>query len=76
MQNQNNNRSNKIHLAIETLSKEFSSLDLSFHQIQNSFPGNVTSYWPGNKNEDVLVCVFKGYEINKPFQRQDFFFIN
>lgn len=76
MQNQNNNRSNKIHLAIETLSKEFSSLDLSFHQIPNSFPGNVTSYWPGSENEDVLVCVFKGKEINEPFHRQDFFFIN
>lgn len=70
------NRENKIQSAIETLSKEFSSLDLTFHQIPNSFPGNVTSYWPGSENEDVLVCVFKGNEINEPFHRQDFFFIN
>ena len=35
-----------------------------------------SSYWPGDENEDVLVCVFKGKEISEPFHRQDFFFIN
>lgn len=70
------NRSNKIQSAIEILASQFSSLDLSFHQIPDSFPGDVTSYWPGNADEDVLVCVFKGSEIKEPFHRQDFFFIN
>ncbi len=70
------NRSNNIQSAIEILASQFSSLDLSFHQIPDSFPGDVTSYWPGNADEDVLVCVFKGSEIKEPFHRQDFFFIN
>jgi len=39
-------------------------------------PSDVTSYWPGTDDEDVLVCVFNGDEINEPFHRQDFFFIN
>lgn len=62
--------------ALLKLGAEFSSLDLTFHQISNSFPGDVTSYWPGEENEDVLVCVFKGKQIHEPFHRQDFFFIN
>lgn len=69
-------RITEISSAIESLSRQFSSLDLSFHQIPNSFPGDVTSYWPGDKDEDVLVCVFRGSEIHEPFHRQDFFFIN
>lgn len=65
-----------VQTALEKLATDFSSLDLTFHQIPNSFPGDVTSYWPGAKNEDVLVCVFKGNQIHEPFHRQDFFFIN
>lgn len=69
-------RKNILESAITKLGNEFSSLDLSFHQIQGSFKGDVTSYWPGSEDEDVLVCVFKGNEIKEPFHRQDFFFIN
>jgi len=39
-------------------------------------PSDVTSYWPSTDDEDALICVFNGDEINEPFHRQDFFFIN
>lgn len=65
-----------IQAAIDKLGADFSSLDLTFHQIPGSFKGDVTSYWPGDESEDVLVCVFKGNQIHEPFHRQDFFFIN
>lgn len=65
-----------IDLAINKLAVEFASLDLTFHQMKNGKPGDVTSYWPGTVDEDVLVCVFNGKEIHEPFHRQDFFFIN
>lgn len=65
-----------LNLAVNKLGIEFSSLDLSFHQMENGTPGDITSYWPGDENEDVLVCVFKGKRISEPFHRQDFFFIN
>jgi AraC-like DNA-binding protein len=55
---------------------EFASLDLTFHRMKDGKPGDVTSYWPGSEDEDVLVCVFNGKEIHEPFHRQDFFFIN
>ncbi len=65
-----------LSLAIDKLGKEFDSLDLTFHPMETGNPKDVTSYWPGEDNEDVIVCVFKGEEIREPFHRQDFFFIN
>lgn len=65
-----------LSLAINKLGIEFNSLDLSFHQMKSGKPGDITSYWPGDESEDVLVCVFKGKKISEPFHRQDFFFIN
>lgn len=69
-------KSNQTELAINKLGIEFQNLDLSFHQMENARAGDITSYWPGKEDEDVLICAFKGYEINEPFHRQDFFFIN
>lgn len=70
------NRSKMLNLAINKLGKEFSSLDLTFHQMKEGKRGDVTSFWPGGEDEDILICVFKGASINEPFHRQDFFFIN
>lgn len=65
-----------IKRAIDTLGAEFSSLDLTFHKMDGVKPDDVTSYWPGEDNEDVMMCVFKGRHIHEPFHRQDFFFLN
>ncbi len=67
---------NRLEAALSQLGNEFDALDLTFHEFKAGRPGDVTSYWPGADNEDVMVCVFKGYEINEPFHRQDFFFLN
>ena len=68
--------SKAVELALNKLGIEFSSLDLSFHKMKNAQADDITSYWPGDINEDVIVCAFKGKEIHEPFHRQDFFFIN
>ena len=70
------NRRKLLDLAINKLGVEFADLDLTFHKMENGKQGDVTSYWPGRDDEDILVCVFKGKEISEPFHRQDFFFIN
>lgn len=69
-------RNRMLTLAIDKLGKEFDSLDLTFHPMNTGNPTDVTSYWPGSEDEDVLVCLFKGEQIHEPFHRQDFFFIN
>ncbi|MBQ8162562.1 MAG: helix-turn-helix transcriptional regulator [Clostridia bacterium] len=65
-----------VQIAINKLSAAFHSLDLTFHQIPGNDEGDVTSYFPGAPEEDILVCVFQGKQIHEPFHRQDFFFIN
>lgn len=70
------NTAKMLKLAINKLGLEFDDLDLTFHKMDTNDPTDVTSYWPGADNEDVMVCVFKGKEIHEPFHRQDFFFIN
>ena len=69
-------RNKLLSLAIDKLGAEFDDLDLTFHKMDTGIPDDVTSYWPGGVDEDVLVCVFKSDEIHEPFHRQDFFFIN
>ena len=32
--------------------------------------------WPGEENEDIMVCVHKGKSIFETFHQQDFFFLN
>ncbi len=68
-------RDDELENAINTLASQFEDLDLSFHKMNNS-NDDITSYFPGAIDEDILVCVFKGKEIQEPFHRQDFFFIN
>ena len=70
------NRTKLLNLAIDNLAVEFSSLDLTFYKMKDGRSGDVTSYWPGGENEDIVICVFKGKTIHEPFHRQDFFFIN
>ena len=70
------NHSKMLNLAINKLGQEFNSLDLTFHQMKEGKQGDVTSFWPGSAEEDILICVFKGTAINEPFHRQNFFFIN
>lgn len=57
----------QIELAIHKLGIEFETLDLSFHKMKNGRPDDITSYWPGDAAEDVIVCAFKGHEIREPF---------
>ena len=65
-----------LELSLEKLATEFRTLDLTFRRMENAGKDDVTSYWPGNADEDVMICVFKGKEIEEPFHRQDFFFLN
>ncbi|MBR9962276.1 hypothetical protein [Anaerostipes sp. Marseille-Q3525] len=67
-------RQKYIDLAIHKLAVAFASLDLTFHPMNTGVPGDITSYWPGSDDEDILICVFKGNQIHEPFHRQDFFF--
>lgn len=65
-----------IDLAIDKLAAQFNDLDITFHEYKAGKKGDVISFFPGEENEDILICVFKGRYIHEPFHRQDFFFVN
>ncbi len=62
--------------ALVKLGKAFSGLGWDFRKQTGDPSPEIVSYWPGDPNEDVMVCVLKDGQINEPFHRQDFFFFN
>lgn len=62
--------------AVAELGRRFPKLDLTFHETVSGDRTYLTSYWPGRKDEDVMVCAYVGDSISEPFHRQDFFFLN
>ncbi len=65
-----------LQIAVDKLASEFFSLDLTFHDYKVGEQVGKTSFFPGGKDEDIIVCIFKGNKIHEPFHRQDFFFFN
>lgn len=65
-----------IEEAIQKLGNDFPNLNWAFVSETIRESNEVMSYWPGEPNEDVLVCVLKARHVNEMFHRQDFFFLN
>lgn len=64
----------KLDSAIKLLSEEFVNLDWNYKSIIVNGEKALLSLWPGNKNEDIMICVSNG--IHEQFHRQEFFFFN
>lgn len=62
--------------AIRKLGEKFPLLRWDFRAEKFGDRTELVSYWPGEPDEDIMVCVFRGREIHERFHRQDFFFIN
>lgn len=62
--------------ALIKLGNDFPSLNWNFSQLKEYQNNENTSHWPGEKDENVMICVFKGNNINEQFHRQDFFFLH
>lgn len=65
-----------LEKSLEKLSGEFDSLDLTFHEFRENGIDYRKSFFPGARDEDIIVCVYRGTDIHEPFHRQDFFFFN
>ncbi len=66
----------RLKKAIEQLSKDFNEIEWKYAELSNSNKLDRVQLWPGNKNEDIMLCVFKGKEYFELFHRQDYFFLN
>lgn len=76
MKNETFSNSDRLSLAIDKLGADFPSLNWDFRPDPSSGKNELVSQWLGEKNENVMACVFKGKHINEKFHRQDFFFLN
>lgn len=67
----------ELKAAIDQLAYDFiHTLNFTFHTVKKDGRSYRTSFWPGDEQEDVMICVYQGHEICEPFHRQDFFFFN
>ncbi len=66
----------QIEEAIRKLGNDFPHLNWAFVPETIRESDEVMSYWPGEPQEDILVCVLKARQVNEVFHRQDFFFLN
>lgn len=62
--------------AIESLQRQFSELDWTYHDIPTAEKSAKMYRWPGPPDEDILICVHKSNGQQELFHRHDFFYFN
>ncbi len=65
-----------LQCAINKLGKEFEEIEWKYLDAEPGSRRDKTQLWPGEKDEDVMICVYKGTEFLELFHRQNFFFFN
>lgn len=66
----------RLLAAIDKLADIFDHIDWKYIEAPPGSNLEKTELWPGEPDEDVMICVYKGHHINKLFHRQNFFFFN
>lgn len=65
-----------LDAAIEKLGKQFAKRNWSYLDVPAGSPMEKSYVWPGSPEENIMICVHKGPDIQEMFHRQDFFFLN
>lgn len=62
--------------AIEKLQTQFSELNWVYHDLPAGSQNEKMYRWPGDPDEDILICVHKSNGVQELFHRHDFFYFN
>lgn len=62
--------------AIELLQDRFAKLEHTFTSSPTAGAGEKTYAWPGEPDEDIVVCVHKSGGVQEQFHRHDYFYFN
>lgn len=62
--------------ALEKLQEQFALLDWTYHDLAVCGQNEKMYRWPGNPDEELLVCVHKSSGTQELFHRHDFFYFN
>lgn len=69
-------KNERLISAIDRLADIFDHIEWKYIKAPPGSNLEKTERWPGDTDEDVMICVYKGRYISQPFHRQDFFFFN
>ena len=65
-----------LQSAIDKLKHDFLQLNWQCHDILiNNKPEKIYC-WPGEKNEEIIICIHRSNNIKEPFHRHNFFYFN
>lgn len=62
--------------AILQLQEQFSELNWTYHDFKVGNQSEKMYYWPGNPEEEILICVNKSNGVQELFHRHDYFYFN
>lgn len=62
--------------AMDALGEQFAKRDWKYLDVPPGSPKEKMYAWPGDPQEEIMICVHKGPDIQEMFHRQDFFFFN
>jgi len=65
-----------LPLAIEKLAKKFEDLPWEFNTVKRDGKNEIIRLWPGNSEEEIMICVLKQFDFFEELHRQDYYFIN
>lgn len=65
-----------LSLALDKLAKQFQELNWSYPELNVHGKSENILYWPGDPNEEIMICVLKDFEFQENLHRHDFFFFN
>lgn len=65
-----------LNLSLEKLGEIFARRDWAYRDVPSGDHTEKSFAWPGEPDENIMICVHKGRDIQENFHRQDFFFLN
>ena len=65
-----------LNEALTYLGEEFDKIEWNYAEVPSGSFSEKIQLWPGKKEEDIMICVYKGNEIHELFHRQDYYFFN
>lgn len=65
-----------LQQALDRLSQDFDEIEWQYRDVPSGSPREKIQLWPGKPEDEIMICVYKGQDIQELFHRQDFFFFN
>lgn len=69
-------KNDMLTAAIDKLAEWFRNLKWDYLDVPAGSSREKTQLWPGEPDEEIMICLHKGTDIHELFHRQDYYFVN